>query len=103
MSEGEYIAKFNGFSHFAPVYVANDEIRMELFKHGLKGKLKEVVAGHSYANFQEMYQKMVKIVWVVDENKVIERVEVQGKRKFGSKSSSPQFGRNPKRFNSRQF
>ena len=42
----------------------------------MKGKLKEVVAGHSYANFYEMYQKMVKIVEVMDEN------ELQGGKRW---------------------
>jgi len=43
-------------------------MRMELFEHRLKGKLNDVVAGHSYANSQEMYPKAIKIARVVDEN-----------------------------------
>ena len=54
---------------------------MERFELMLKGKLKEVV----------------------DENEATDREEVQRKRKFGSGSSNPKHGGNPKRFNPRQF
>jgi len=69
----------------------------------LKGKLKETVTGHSYANFQEMCQKAIKIPLVVDENEATEEEEVQAKKKFGLGSSNPFPGRNPKRFNPRKF
>jgi len=39
MSMMEYAAKFNELSHFAPAYVATNEMRMERFEYGLKGKL----------------------------------------------------------------
>ena len=57
MSAMEYATKFNEHTGFAPIYVAIVEMRMKQFEHGLKNKLKKTVAGHSYANFQEMYQK----------------------------------------------
>jgi len=47
----EYATKFNELSRFTPIYVATYEMRMEGFEQGLKGKLKEAVADHSYANF----------------------------------------------------
>ena len=47
MSVMEYVAKFSELSCFAPVCVATDEMRIERFEHGLKGKRKEAVVGTS--------------------------------------------------------
>ena len=51
MNVMEYASKFNKHSRFAPVCVANDEMRTKRFEHGLKGKFREAVAGFCYANF----------------------------------------------------
>ena len=93
MSMMECAAKFNKLSHFTPVYMTTDEMRMERFELGLKGKLKEAVASHFYANFhanfQEMYQKAAKIAQVVDENEATKREEVQPQRKFDLGNFNP--------------
>jgi len=78
-------------------------MRMERFEHRLKGKLKEVVAGHSYAYFEEICHKAVKIPEVVDENEAIEREEVKAKRKIDSRSSNPQPCEETKKVQPRAF
>jgi len=55
----EYAVKFNELNHFAPHQVAIEEIKMDHFQHGLKGGIKSMSAGHSFNNFQEMYQRAV--------------------------------------------
>jgi len=76
MSAVEYAAKFYELTRFAPIYVATNEMRMERFEHGLKGKLKEAIVGHSYINLNEMYQKAIKIARVVHDTEATEREEV---------------------------
>ena len=55
MSVIEYVAKFNELSHFAPNQVATEKMTVNHFEQGLKGEVKQTIAGHAYANFQEMY------------------------------------------------
>jgi len=37
---------------------------------GLKEEIKQIIAGHAYTNFQEMYQRAVKVARIIDENKI---------------------------------
>jgi len=57
----KYAAKFNELSHFAPNQVASEEMKMDHFEQGLKGPIKWMIAGHVFASFHEMYQRVVKI------------------------------------------
>ena len=51
MSVIEYAVKFNALSRFAPNQVATEEMRMDHFKQGLRGEVKQIIAGYTYDNF----------------------------------------------------
>ena len=51
MSAVEYAAKFNELSHFAPTQVATEKMRIDHFEQGLRGEVKQIIAGHAYVNF----------------------------------------------------
>jgi len=40
---------------------------MDHFEQGLRGDIKSVIAGQTFANFQEMYQRAIKITRVLEE------------------------------------
>ena len=61
MSVMEYATKFNELSRFAPNQVAIEEMRINHFEQGLKGEIKQIIAGYAYTNFQEMYQRAMKV------------------------------------------
>jgi len=69
LSVVEYTAQFNELSRFAPHQVSTEERRIDHFEQGLRGDIKSVIAGQTFANFQEMYQKAVKVARVMEENK----------------------------------
>jgi len=88
MSVIEYVAKFNELGRFAPNQVAIEEMKMDHFEQGLKGEVKQIIAGYTYANFQEMYQKAVKIARIMNETETENREKGQVKRKFGPGGSN---------------
>jgi len=47
MSKMEYTAKFNELSQFAPNHVATEEMRMKHSVQGLKGEIKQIIAGYA--------------------------------------------------------
>jgi len=49
--------------------VSTEERRIDHFEQGLRGDIKSVIAGQTFANFQEMYQRAVKVARVIEENK----------------------------------
>ena len=49
-----------------------------------------MVAGQAYATFQEMHQRVVKIVKVIDEIEADNREVGQAKKKFGTNGSISQ-------------
>jgi len=51
----EYAVKFNELSRFGPDQVATEEMRMNHFEQGLKGEIKQIIAGYVYNSYQEMY------------------------------------------------
>jgi len=83
MSVMEYTAKFNELSRFAPNQVATEEMRMNHFEQGLKGEIKQRIAGYAYANFQEMYQRAVKVAHIIDESKIEHKEKGPTKREIG--------------------
>jgi len=79
--------------------VATEEMKMDHFEQGLKGSIKSMIAGHSFDNYQEMYQRAVKIAQALDETERENKAVSLGKRKFEYDNRGPK-GRNRKRFNS---
>ena len=67
MSVMEYAVKFNEFSRFALHQVNTEERKIDHFEQGLRGDIKSVIAGQNFDNFQEMYQRAVKIARVLEE------------------------------------
>jgi len=51
MSVMEYVAKFNELSRFAPNQVVTEEMRMDHFEQGLRGEVKQIIAGYTYDSF----------------------------------------------------
>ena len=51
MSVVEYAVKFNELSRFAPNQVAAEEMKMDHFEQGLKGPIKQMIAGHVCTSF----------------------------------------------------
>jgi len=64
----EYAARFNELSRFTMHQVNTKERKMDHFEQGLRGDVKFVIAGQTFANFQEMYQQAVKVARVLEEN-----------------------------------
>ena len=77
----EYAAKFNELSRFAPNQVATEEMRMNHLEQGLKEEIKQIIAGYAYTNFQEMYQRAVKVACIIDETKIENKEKGQTNRK----------------------
>ena len=98
LSAMEYAAKFNELSQFARHQVPTEEMKMDRFEQGPKGSIKSMVAGHSFKNFREMYQRAIKITRVLEETMWENRTSNLGKRKIDYNNRGPR-GVNPKRFN----
>ena len=81
MSIIEYATKFNELSCFAPSQVAIEEIRVDNFKQGLKGEVKQTIAGHAYVHFQEIYQTVVKVSLIMNETETENRGKGPSKEK----------------------
>jgi len=64
----EYAARFNELSRFALHQVNTQERKMDHLEQGLRGDIKSIIAGQTFTNFQEMYQRAVKIARVLEEN-----------------------------------
>ena len=65
MTVMEYAAKFNELGRFALHQINIEERKMDHFEQGLRGDIKSVIAGHTFANFQEMYQRAIKVACVL--------------------------------------
>ena len=66
MSVMKYASKFNELSRFAPHQVNTEERKMDHFEQGLRRDIKSVIAGQNFDNFQEIYQRAVKIARVLE-------------------------------------
>jgi len=77
----EYPTKFNELSHFTPNQVATEEMRIDHFEQGLRGEVKQIKARHTYVNFQEMYQKGVKVARIINETEIENREKKASKEK----------------------
>ena len=84
LSVMNYAAKFNELSRFAPHQMSNEERKMVHFEQGLRGNIKSMIAGQTFQNFQDMYQRAVKIARVLEESENENRALNLGKRKMGN-------------------
>lgn len=100
MSITEYAAKFNELSRFAPNQVATEEMRMDHFEQGLRGEIKQIIAGYAYANFQEMYQRAVKVARIIDETKNENKEKGRARKEIGPRESNSQGCKDFRRFKS---
>jgi len=57
-------------------------MRTEHFEQGLRGEVKQIIAGYTYGSFQEMYQKALKIARIISETEIENREKDQVKEKF---------------------
>ena len=73
---------FNELSRFTPHQVNNEERKMDHFEQGLRRNIKSMVEGQKFQNFQDMYQRAVKIARVLEESKNENRALNLGKRKM---------------------
>ena len=69
LSVMEYAAQFNELSGFAPHQVSTKERKMDHYEQGLRGDIRSVITGQTFANFQDMYQRAIKVARVLEENK----------------------------------
>ena len=67
LSVMEYVARFNELSQFGPHKVATEEMKMDHFEQGLQRSIRSIIASQTFQNFQEMYQRTVKIARVLEE------------------------------------
>jgi len=77
--------------------VATEEIRMNHFEQGLKGEIKQIIAGYAYSNFQEMYQRAVKVARIIDETKIENKEKGRAKREISPGEPNSQGNRNFRR------
>ena len=98
MSVMEYMAKFNELSRFSPNQVATEVMRMDHFEQGLRGEVKQIIAGYTYDNFQEINQKAVKIACIMNKTEIENREKDQVKKEFGPGGSNSQANENFRRF-----
>jgi len=82
MSVMEYAVRFNELSRFAMHQVNTEERKMDHFEQGLRGDIKSIIAGQTFVNFQEMYQRAVKVARVLEENeKEAQTLNLERKRR----------------------
>jgi len=93
----DYAAKFNELSRFAPHQVNIEERKMDHFEQGLRADIKSVTACQNFDNFQDMYQRAVKIACVLKETEKENQARNLEKQKREIPTRSFQ-GRNNKRF-----
>jgi len=85
----EYAARFNELSRFAMHQVNTEERKMDHFDQGLRDDVQSVIAGQTFANFQEMYQRAVKVARVLEENeKEAQTLKLERKRRENLRQNS---------------
>ena len=50
--------------------------------------MKQIIEAHAYANFQEMYQRAMKVAHIMNETEIENRGKGQAKKKFSPRGSS---------------
>jgi len=61
MSVLKYASKFTELSRFFPAYVANERLKMNLFRAKLNPELKEKIAVQHYTSYEDMYGTAVNV------------------------------------------
>jgi len=79
----EYATKLNKLSRFALHQINTEERRMDHFEQGLRGYIRSMIAGQTFDNFHEMYQRAVKIARVLKDTEMEKQALAFGKRKMG--------------------
>jgi len=63
------------------MFIRPSQLTFRLCIHGdLKGDIKQIIAGYAYTNFQEMYQRAVKIARIINETEIENRGKGQVRR-----------------------
>jgi len=73
---------------------------MNHFEQGLKGEIKQIIATYACANYQEMYQRAVKVARIIDATEIENKEKRRAKREIGLGESNSQGSRNFRRFKS---
>jgi len=69
--------------------VNTEERKIGHFEQGLRGDIKPVIAGQTFANFQEMHQRAVKVAHVLEDNeKEAQTLNLERKRRENFKQDS---------------
>jgi len=63
-------------------HVSTEGRKMDHFEQGLRGDIRSTIACQTFENFQDMYQRVVKITRVLEESKSESRALTLGKRKI---------------------
>ena len=79
----EYATKLNKLSRFALHQINTEERRMDHFEQGLRGYIRSMIAGQTFDNFHEMYQRAVKIARVLKDTEMEKQALAFGKQKMG--------------------
>jgi len=61
----EYASKFIELSRFAPVYIADEKIKMNQFEAGLNLGIKEKMSVRHYTSYEDMYNTAVNVDRVI--------------------------------------
>ena len=69
LSVMEYASKLNELSCFAQHQINTEERKMDHFERGLRGDIRSMIAGQTFDNFHDMYQRVVKIARVLKESR----------------------------------
>jgi len=67
----EYTTRFNELSRFVPHQINTEERRMDHFEQGLRGDTRSLLAGQAFDNFQDLYQRAVKVARVLERYRLI--------------------------------
>ena len=61
MSILEYASKFMELSHFSPVFVADERLKMNRFEAGLNPTIKERMSVQQYVSYVDLYDTKVNV------------------------------------------
>ena len=78
----EYATRSNELSRFTPLQVNTEERRMDHFEQGLTGDIRPLLVGQAFDNFQDLYQRAVKVARVLEESRRERQALALGKRKM---------------------
>ena len=77
-----YASRFNELSRFASHQMNTEVRKMDHFKEYLRGDIRSIIVGQTFENFQDMYQRAIKIAHVLEESESASRALTLRKRKM---------------------